>query len=155
MQNALGMRGAKRVGDLDGQFEKDVGRERSAAQLVLERAAFEPLHDDELLAVGFRSFSNVMNRADVRMVQRRGRLRFALKTAHRLSVSREFRGEKLQGDSPTEAQILGAEHHTHAATAQTFDDAVPRDRVPNSRRHRACRAVQTLFGPGPVRACPS
>ena len=132
MQNALRMRGAERVRDLDRQFDKRVRREGPTSQFVLQGAAFEPLHDDELLAVGFRSFPDVVNRADVRMIQRRGRPRLALKTADGVFVPRKLRRQEFQCDAAAEAEILGAKHHAHATATQVLDDAVARDSVPDS-----------------------
>ena len=72
-------------------------------------------------------FANVVNRADVGMVQRRRRLRLALETRQRLRIARDVVGQELQRDEAVQARVLGLVDHAHAAAAQLLDDAVVRD----------------------------
>ena len=70
MQNAVPVRGGERRGDLRRQPEGLLDRHRAA-----QRDAVQVLHDQEVDAV---LTPDVMERADVRMIQRRDRARFAL-----------------------------------------------------------------------------
>jgi hypothetical protein len=91
---------------------------------MLESLPFEHFHDDEGVGVDFVHF---VNGADVGMVQRGGGARFALESFQRLRISSEFIGQEFQRDKAAELQILGSVDHTHAATAEPFDDAVMRN----------------------------
>ena len=78
------MRGVERI----DQSERDVhsGRDvqRSARQALLQRFTLEQLHGDER-----RIRADVVNRADIRVIQRRGGARLALKPFDRLGVGLE------------------------------------------------------------------
>ena len=63
--------------------EQDVDLERTAVDAVLQGHAFEKLHGDEGLAV---VFADLVDGADVGMVQRRGGAGFALEALERLRV---------------------------------------------------------------------
>ena len=56
---------------------------------VLQRFTVQELHGDECLTV---LLANVVDRADVRMVERGRGLRFALKAGQRLRVAGDFIG---------------------------------------------------------------
>jgi len=72
-----------------------------------------------------------VNGADVRMVQGGSSLRFALKTAQRQRIARDFIGKKFEGDEPVQPGILGLIDHPHAAAAKFLDNAVVRDSLPD------------------------
>jgi|ERR1700730_7727589 len=69
-------------------------------------------------------FTNVMDRADVGMVQRGGSLCFPLKTGQRLRISSNFVGQELQGDKTVQPGVFRLVDHTHPAAAQFLNDAV-------------------------------
>jgi hypothetical protein len=71
--------------------------------------------------------ADVVNRADVGMVESRGRLRFPLETGEGLRVSSHLIGQELQGHEAMQSRVLGLIDHTHAATAELLHDAVVRD----------------------------
>ena len=91
---------------------------------VLQGHALEILHGDKRLAV---LLANVVNGADVGMVQRRSRLRLALKAAERLGIPGHFIGQKLERDKAVQARVFGFVNHTHPAAAQLVDNAVMRN----------------------------
>jgi hypothetical protein len=64
---------------------------------------FQKLHSDECLAI---LLANVVNRADVGMVQCRRSLRLALKAGERLRISGNFLGQKLEGDEAMQSRVL-------------------------------------------------
>lgn len=59
---------------------------------MLQRGAFEIFHDDERAAV---LLADVVDRADVWMIERRSSTRFALKTGKRDGIATHFFREKL------------------------------------------------------------
>src|ERR1700730_18492355 len=65
------------------------------------------------------------------MIQGRRRLGFALKSAERLRVFGYIVRQKLQSHEATEFDILSLIDHTHAAAADSLDDAIVRDGLAN------------------------
>ncbi|MGB9403375.1 MAG: hypothetical protein WCA98_07540 [Candidatus Acidiferrales bacterium] len=74
--------------------------------------------------------------ADIRMVQSRCGLRFALETGDSLRILRHVVGQKLEGNEAMKADVLGFIDDAHAAAAQFVDDAVVRDGLANHRQRQ-------------------
>ncbi len=107
-----------------------------AGNAMLQRLAFQQLHGDERTAL---EFANVVNGADVRMVERGSGARFATESLDSLSVMRNIVGQEFQRDIATETRVLGLINHTHSAAADLFEHVVMRDGATNHRsgiRHR-------------------
>ena len=125
---------------------------------MLQRHAIQKLHGNKRLPI---FFANVMNRADIRMVQRRCRLRLPLKPAERLRVPRHIIRKEFQSNKASQPRVLGLEYHAHAATTYLLHNPVVRNGLPNhspqtyetyrtkSMNRRACGADT------PVRPTPS
>jgi hypothetical protein len=64
--------------------------------------------------------ANLVNRADVWVVERRGRTCFALKAVERLAILCHLFRQELQRYQAAECEVLGLVHHTHAAATQLF-----------------------------------
>ena len=94
------------------------GRPRNA---ILQRQPVQKLHGDERFAV---LIVNFVDRADVRMIQCRGGLGFALEAAESVRVFGHFIRQELEGNKPAELHILSLIDHAHPATAELLDDAV-------------------------------
>ena len=77
MDDAFGMRRIEGVRDLDPEANDLFDIDRPLGDAVLECRAFEILHDDAGAAV---LLADVMNGADVRMVQRGSRARLSLES---------------------------------------------------------------------------
>ncbi len=73
--------------------------------------------------------ADVVNRANVGMVQRRRRLGLSLETRQGCGILREFGREKFQCDKTMEPGVFGFLDDPHAAAAQLFNNAVVRDGV--------------------------
>ena len=95
---------------------------------VLERLALQQLHGDEGPAV---RFVDLMNRADVGVIQRRGGSRFTFESFQRLRIAREFFRQELQRDVATELEVFRFVHHAHAAAPELFQDAIVGDGLPD------------------------
>jgi len=80
-----------------------------------ERLAFEILHDEE---VGALFATDVMERADVRMVQRRDGARFAVEAFAELRIRRQRVRQDLDRHRAIEARIARPIHLPHAARAE-------------------------------------
>ena len=124
MDDALGVRGVERVGDFDGEREQRVQFHRPPGDQMLQRHALQKLHGDERLAV---LLADVVDGADVGMIQRGSRLRFALEAAERLGIAGDFVGQELEGDETAQPRVFGLVDHTHPAAAELPDNAVVRD----------------------------
>ena len=124
MNDSLGMRGIEGIGNLNRQIEQRFRIHRAAVDAVFQRLPFQELHDDEGLAV---FLVNLVDGADVGMVQRRRGARFPLKAIQGLAILGKFFGQKLKRDEAAKFEILGPVNDTHAAAAQLLDDAVMRD----------------------------
>ncbi|MDA1315654.1 MAG: hypothetical protein O2968_20195 [Acidobacteria bacterium] len=83
------------MGGLDGDVEGVLELQRAGLDLLVEAFAFEEGHRDEGAGVGF---SNLVNGADIRVVQSGGGLGFAFKALADIIVGNEMGGEKLQSD---------------------------------------------------------
>jgi hypothetical protein len=77
---------------------------------------------------------NFVDGADVRVVQGRSGLGFALETGQRLRVFGDFIGQEFQGHEAAQLEVLSLIDHAHAATAELFDRSVVRDSLPDHWR---------------------
>jgi hypothetical protein len=124
MDDAFEVGGIESFGDLDGDAEEAIEFDRLSVDEVLESTAVKELHGDESAAV---FFANVVDGADIGVVEGRGSFGFATEAFERLAVGREFLGKKFEGDEAIEAGVLRFVNHTHAATAEAFENAVVGD----------------------------
>jgi hypothetical protein len=111
----------ERVEDSDADFEELIERNGLAVDAMLERDALEQLHCDVGDAV---VFVNVVNRADIGMIQGRGSLRFAPETLERQRILGDVVGQKFQGDETLQFRIFSAKDDAHATAAEFFKDAI-------------------------------
>jgi len=95
---------------------------------ALERLAIQKLHTDERLAF---VLTNLVNGADVRMVESGSGLCFALKTFERLMILSKVFWQELQCNESVEARVFGFVNHTHAAATKLFEDVVVRNGLAN------------------------
>jgi hypothetical protein len=111
MNHALVVRGFQRIGNLPSDAERFIQWDRSGLDLVSERRSFDYLHHQ---VVG----SDVVKRADVEMIERRGSSSLALETFI------EFFGGNLDGYVAPEPRISGAIDLAHPASTEKVDDLV-------------------------------
>src|SRR5580704_6696388 len=95
---------------------------------MLQRHAVEKLHGDESLAF---MLANVVDGADVGMIQCRGSLRLPLKPTQGLRIAGYLFRQELQGDKAAQAGVFGFVNHAHPASAQLFDNSIVRDGLAN------------------------
>ncbi len=93
---------------------------RSSA--VAQRLAFAVREREKETAVG--RLADVVERADVRMIQRRRGPRLRFEATPGEGVAGEMRRQHLERDRTAQPHVLGAVDHTHAAFADLADDAV-------------------------------
>ena len=91
VDDPLAVRCLERVGDLDPEIHQQRNISRTPVDGVLQRASFQILHGDEsLVAVG----ANVVDGADIGMVQSGGRAGFATKAFQRLRIKAQTVGKE-------------------------------------------------------------
>ena len=120
------MRGIQRIRHLYGEIQQFVQGERRSDDPVPERLAFQVLHHQErpaLVAV------DIVERADVRMVQRGDGARLALEALHRGAVRRQRLRQKLHRHRAPQARIFGLIDDAHPAATQHGEDPVMRNRL--------------------------
>ncbi len=83
-------------------------------------------HGNEDFAV---LFANIVNSADVGVIQSRGSSGFALKTLQSFGVFRYVIGQKFQCDKTVQARVLGLVDHAHSARTEFFQHSVVRNRL--------------------------
>ena len=106
-------------------------RQRFSAEQMLQRLSFQQFHGDEMLAV---RFVDLVNRADVRVIERGGGKGFALESFSGRGIILHFRGQKFQRDMAAQLEVFGFVDHTHPAAAELRQNAVMRDGFPDHRR---------------------
>src|ERR1700745_563095 len=88
---------------------------------MLERYPVQKFYDDErLVAV----FADLVDGADVGMVQSGSRTSFTSETFQCVRVSRKVFGQELQGDEAAELGVLGLVDHTHPAFGEKTHDSI-------------------------------
>jgi hypothetical protein len=110
--STLTVPGLERCRDLERYAHRLIGRDRSLGDPVRERRPIDELHDDNGLVAGPLE---AVDRRDVRMIQRREDLRFALKAREAILVFGDGFGEDLDGHVALETRVGRTIDLTHAA----------------------------------------
>ena len=129
MDDPFRMRRIECVSQLNRDIEQAIGRKWPGLQPLGQVLPLEQLHRNERLilpVLSRRAFHRV-NRADVRVVQRRGRSGLQQKSIERILIARQLRRKKFQRDFAAKREVLGLIDHSHPATAQWAKDAIVRD----------------------------
>src|SRR5713101_6336180 len=119
------------IGDLDSQIEHRLDLQRLATDPAPEGLPLQQFHGDEGSSLGL---VNLVDGADVRMIQCRGSLGFALKTAECLRVFGYVIGQELESNKPAEFYVLSLVNHTHPTATQLYNDAVVRNGLADQRK---------------------
>ncbi len=124
MNNAVAMGRIERIRDLEGQRKHAISLERLSGNQLPQGDALEEFHGDESPAC---FLSDVVNGADVGLIQCRGGLGFALKTRQTLGIMCRVRRKKFQRHKTMQAGIFRFVHHTHSAATKFLNDAIMGD----------------------------
>jgi hypothetical protein len=129
--------GRKSVGHTEQQPDHVMPGARFAPNPFLERAAVDEFSDQVLAAV---ELAGVVHGEDVRVIERRSRLRFALEPATSGRIRQQQLGEKLDGDRAIQLRVEAAVDLTHPAAAERRDDFVrPDARADDQGHQRFCK----------------
>ena len=88
----------------------------------VQREAAEQFHYEIRASVGFGGLADVVNRADIRMIESRRGAGFALEAGQMLFRGGQRGGEQLERDVPVKRQIVCLVDLAHAAGADRSDD---------------------------------
>ena len=121
MDDALAMRLVERVGDLDGDLQRLVERERPFLEARGQRLALEMRHDQVVRAI---DAADVVDAADVGMVQRGDRPGLALEACPRIGIAGDVARQDLDGDRAIEARVAGLVDLAHPAGAERRGDLI-------------------------------
>jgi hypothetical protein len=124
MYDAGSVRSVEGIGDFDREHQDEFGLERTAGNLMLEGHAVKTFHRNEGTTL---LLADVVNGADVRVVQGGSRLGFTLEPSESLLVVGELFWQKLKGNEAVQSDILGFVHYPHATAAELFHNAVVRN----------------------------
>ena len=141
VDDAARVRCIEGIGDLNGEIEQPGQRNRFAVDFGLQRSAFEQLEDDERAPFVFADF---VDRADVRMVQRRCGPRFTEEPLDCETIARRLGQQELERHPSAEDQILGQIDLAHAAAAKLLQNPIVRERFADHR-------TLTIIVPRPIR----
>ena len=114
MRDAFAVRLVQRVGNLNGVLQHLLRRQRAFQQPLRQRLAFQILHHQEIDPV---LVADVVEGADVRMIQAGDGASFALESLAQFGAVRKMRGQNLDRDDAIEARVAGAVHLAHPARA--------------------------------------
>src|SRR5262249_49408965 len=133
MDDAFGMSGGQSLGDLPRVIN---GLSRSDWSLLYRRAqlfAFEQLGDE----IG-RAFilADVVNREDVRVIERRGCKRLLLEAAQAIRVLRARGGKDFDCHFAVDPRVAGAPDFAHGGGGERRDDFVMIEACASGNRHR-------------------
>jgi hypothetical protein len=115
MNDSLLMRSDERIGNLDSHLEQLLEFHGFLVEALLEGLAFQLLHHDEGMA---GVVLDVVNDADIGMIQLRSGTSFALEALQSLVVFDERVGKEFEGYAATESSILRLVDDSHAAASQ-------------------------------------
>src|SRR3984957_5413131 len=95
---------------------------------MLQCHAFQKFHDNECQPV---VLVNLMDGANIRVVESRRRLRLALKAAKGLRITGHSVRKKLQRHKSAELDVFGFINDSHASATELLGNAVVRDCLSN------------------------
>ena len=124
VNDPLGVGGIQALRNLDRQVQDLVGGERLAEDALLQRFPLQELHRNEVLPL---VLIDLMDGADIRVVEGRSSLRFPLESFNCMTVLGYCLGEELQGDKAAQGSVLGFVDDTHPSAAQFLNYPIVRN----------------------------
>src|SRR5713101_2203217 len=125
------MRRLQRISNLNRKVYEVISLQRLARDALTKRLAFEQLHREE----GPRFlFANVVNDADIGVIQSRGGACLPLKPLQCRAIFGVIVREKLESHVAAQARVFSLVNHSHATRPELFENAVVGDRDRKSTR---------------------
>src|SRR5437762_3536536 len=142
MNDTRRVRRIQRVCDLNRKRQEQICLQRTPGDAMLQHDAIQKLHGDERLLA---TFADLVNCADVGMVEGGGCASFTPETFQSLRITGNVVGQELQGDEAAKLSVLGLVDHTHPAAAELLDNAVVRNGLAVHNFHLFCLFLSLLL----------
>ncbi len=133
MHHAAAMRPIQRTRNLCPDLHNVLEWQRPFLEAFLQRLAFHALHDQIIDAV---LVPDIVEDANVRMIQTGDGLGFALEALFADGIGREVRRKNLDGDGALQARIVRAIHLTHTSRAEWRLDFIRTESCACREAHR-------------------
>jgi len=117
------------LGDLNGNVDGLFQLQWSPFDFLFQRFAFVAGHADKHLPLF--SLVDLVDSANVRMIQSGGCLGFLNETSLDLWILSESGWQELEGDSAFQLDVLSSIQYSHSASAERFKDFVVRYGFPD------------------------
>jgi hypothetical protein len=130
VDDPLAVGGLQRIRHLRSQLQQPLHLQRLAADPVLQGLAFHQLHHEEGVPL---VLSDLVDHADVGMVEGRSGPCLTLETLEGVSAAGELLGQELHRHVAVEAHVLGFVYHTHPAPAEPPENSVMGQRLADHR----------------------
>ena len=131
VHDAFGVRSFQPVGELNSDVKKLRDLDGLLRDAPLQRLSLEQLHGDKRTPF---KFLDIVNRADVGMIQRGSRACFTPESLDGLRILGNIFGKEFQRNIAAEPRVLGFVDDAHAAAAKFFEHGVMGDGAPDNRR---------------------
>lgn len=134
MNDALTVRIVQRIRNVIRDCERAIERDGSVGETIGERLPLEVFHHQEIDPL---VMAEVIERADVRMIENGNRSRLTVETSAGRRIRAEAFGEYLDRHRSIKAPIARAIHLTHSTGANGRDDFVGPDACARGENQRA------------------
>ena len=124
VDDPLGVGGFERVGEFRAEFKNSIGREWPPAIKLMKRRALQPFHRHKMAA---GVLSDIVNRADVRMIEGRGGAGLALEPFDSCGFLDSSSERNFNATVTPQPRVFGQVDNAHATLAQLIQDAIVRD----------------------------
>ena len=121
MNNTLGMRCCNSVCSFERIPQRLMYWQQTFLEYFRQSYANDVFHDQICETI---HLSDIVQAANVWMVERRNGVGFALETVVEIGALREFRANHLKGNGSAQSSIAGAKHVAHSACAKRRLDPV-------------------------------
>jgi hypothetical protein len=132
MGDACPMRAVERIANFRGDPQRLIQRQRTFLQTPVQAFAFQVLHHQEAGAV---LVSDIVQSANIRMIQSRNRSRLSLEPLPHLRDARTGRRQDLDRHGPGKPGVFRAVDLPHSASAQQGDHFIRAEACSGSQRH--------------------
>ncbi len=121
VNNPQGVRCGNGVGGFDRVAQRLMPWQQTLLQYFVESCAFDILHDQVGKAV---PLADIVQAANVWMVERGNGAGFALKPVMGIGALREFRANHLDGNGSAQSSVAGTKHLAHSTFAKLGKDLI-------------------------------
>jgi len=132
MRYSGAMRAVERIGDLGGELERLIERESALLDAGGQCLALHVLHHH---VTGSVLDADIVEYADVRMVQRGNNTRFPFEAGAEIFAFGDVFGQNLDRDGAVEPAVAGFVHLAHAAGAERDENLVRAEFVASGEGH--------------------